>query len=254
MNAVSKPEADALKPAGLELLRQPVPDHLISPLPKGTKAQNDCSADQKINCKICGGWHHKNIRHLDYVGHAAATHLLLDADPQWDWTPLAFDANGLPKFDESGGLWIRLIVCGVSRLGYGHADKKQHMDAGSREKEVIGDALRNAAMRFGLALDLWSKADIHAGSTNERDTWFETCATGIKTAANVGELKARTAAAITEAKARNDQEAEDDFLIAQAEKMARAKPPADRPKALGSQTQQGKINVFPDLQDDDITY
>ena len=36
------------------------------------------------------------------------------------------------------------------------------MDAGSREKEVIGDALRNAAMRFGAALDLWHKGQLHA--------------------------------------------------------------------------------------------
>jgi len=28
-------------------------------------------------------------------------------------------------------------------------------------KEVIGDALRNAAMRFGCALDLWHKGDLH---------------------------------------------------------------------------------------------
>jgi hypothetical protein len=29
-------------------------------------------------------------------------------------------------------------------------------------KEMIGDALRNAAMRFGAALDLWHKGDLHA--------------------------------------------------------------------------------------------
>ena len=29
-------------------------------------------------------------------------------------------------------------------------------------KERIGDALRNAAMRYGAALDLWHKGDLHA--------------------------------------------------------------------------------------------
>ena len=29
-------------------------------------------------------------------------------------------------------------------------------------KERIGDALRNAAMRFGAALDLWHKGELHA--------------------------------------------------------------------------------------------
>lgn len=156
MNAVTE------KPTGLALLRAAVPEHLISPLPKGTKAQNECPQDQKRSCRVCGGFHHPQIRHLDYVGHAAATHLLLDADERWFWEPLAFTESGLPKFDESGGLWIRLTVCSVTRLGYGNADKKPQMDSGSREKEVIGDAIRNAAMRFGLALDLWSKADLHA--------------------------------------------------------------------------------------------
>lgn len=161
MNATTKPEAQALQPSGLALLRAPVPAHLISPLPKGTKAQNECPAEQKINCKVCGGWHHPKIIHLDYVGHAAATHLLLDADPLWSWEPVAYDKDtGLPKFDATGGLWIKLTVCGVTRLGYGNANNKL-ADAGAREKEVIGDAIRNAAMRFGLALDLWSKADLH---------------------------------------------------------------------------------------------
>src|SRR5690606_24225265 len=39
---------------------------------------------------------------------------------------------------------------------------KPNQDPGAREKEVIGDALRNAAMRFGAALDLWHKGDLHA--------------------------------------------------------------------------------------------
>jgi hypothetical protein len=45
-----------------------------------------------------------------------------------------------------------LTIAGVTRLGYGHADGKQGPDA---VKETIGDALRNAGMRFGVGLDLW---------------------------------------------------------------------------------------------------
>jgi hypothetical protein len=67
--------------------------------------------------------------------------------------------DGSPAFDQAGGLWIKLTVCGQTRLGYGHADGKRGGDA---IKEVIGDALRNAAMRFGAALDLWHKGDLHA--------------------------------------------------------------------------------------------
>lgn len=55
-------------------------------------------------------------------------------------------------------MWIRLTVCGVTRLGYGDAQGKTGGDA---MKERIGDALRNAAMRFGAALDLWHKGILH---------------------------------------------------------------------------------------------
>lgn len=146
------------KKTGLELLREPFAPELISKLPKGTKAQNECDAKDKVNCKICGGWHHKNIVHLDYVGHAALTDRLLDADPLWNWEPVAVDDAGSPKLDKDGGMWIKLTVCGVTRLGYGDAQGKT---GGNATKERIGDALRNAAMRFGAALDLWSKADLH---------------------------------------------------------------------------------------------
>lgn len=155
----------------LAKLREPFPAHQISKLPKPTKAQTDAvKADFKkgVRCGICGSWHHPDVIHLDYVGHAALTDRLLDTDPQWSWEPAAF-RDGLPAFDQTGGLWIKLTVCGVTRLGYGHAAAKPGADPGSREKEVIGDALRNAAMRFGAALDLWHKGDLHGPADQSED-------------------------------------------------------------------------------------
>lgn len=162
MNVVSKPK-------GLDLMRQPFPANQISKLPKPTKAQTEAvKQDYKkgIKCKDCGTWHHPEVVHLDYVGHAALTDRLLEADQNWFWEPLAF-VNGLPAFDSSGGLWIKLTICGVTRLGYGNAATSTFKEIGSREKEVIGDALRNAAMRFGAALDLWHKGDLHINENNE---------------------------------------------------------------------------------------
>lgn len=150
----------------LSLMRKPFEAHQISKLPKGTKAQNQCPPAEKRNCSVCGGWHHPRIIHLDYVGHAAVTDRLLDVDPEWSWEPMALDESGLPLFDRSGGLWIKLTVCGVTRLGYGHAADKT-ADPGSREKEVIGDALRNACMRFGAALELWHKGELHKDEPEE---------------------------------------------------------------------------------------
>ena len=164
---ISKSESDEkAAPTGLDLLREPFPANQISKLPKPTKKQTDdfkgamAKKDYSlgIRCKLCGGWHHKDVVHLDYVGHAALTDRLLDADPSWNWEPVAVTEKGTPETDENGGMWIRLTVCGVTRLGYGHPDGKHGGDA---IKELIGDALRNAAMRFGAALDLWHKGDLH---------------------------------------------------------------------------------------------
>lgn len=117
----------------LNLLRAPFPKNAISKLDRG------------------------NGLVLDYVGHAAVTARLLEVDPLWTWEPFATDADGLPRFDHVGGLWIRLTVLGHTRIGYGDTAGKKGANA---VKEAIGDAIRNAAMRFGVALDLWSKDDI----------------------------------------------------------------------------------------------
>lgn len=154
------------KPTGLALLRAPFPANQISKLPKETGAQaKQRKAEQDAGnwppkCSVCGGYHHAKAVHLDYVGHAALTDRLLDADPHWYWEP--YVAPGLPN--AGNGMWIKLHVCGQSQIGYGHADGKQGGDA---IKEIIGDALRNAAMRFGAALDLWHKGDLHLDEIDE---------------------------------------------------------------------------------------
>lgn len=150
------------RPEGLALLREPFPEHQISKLPKPTAQQTaDVKADFKkgIRCQLCGAWHHRDVVHLDYVGHAALTDRLLECDPAWTWEPVAMNEQGSPLLERDGGMWIRLTVCGVTRLGYGNPDGKT---GGNAVKETIGDALRNAAMRFGAALDLWHKGDLHA--------------------------------------------------------------------------------------------
>ena len=117
----------------LAKLREPFPASQIGKLPRG------------------------NVE-LDYCGHGAVTSRLLDVDPEWNWEPVATLEDGRPAFDlddrgQPVGLWIRLTVCGVTRVGFGNCRSGQ-FDA---EKVLIGDALRNAAMRFGVALDLWVK-------------------------------------------------------------------------------------------------
>lgn len=91
--------------------------------------------------------------HHQFVGHADVTARLFEVDPKWDYEPMGHDANGLPLFDEYGGLWIWLIVGGERRKGYGHADGRKGGDA---VLVAIGHAIRIAAARgFQVALYLW---------------------------------------------------------------------------------------------------
>jgi len=97
---------------------------------------------------------------LDFVGHAVVTARLLDVDPEWSWEPVAYAEDGAPLIRygaKEASLWIRLTIAGVTRLGVGTAPA----GAFELEKQLISDALRNAAMRFGVALDLWAKEPLH---------------------------------------------------------------------------------------------
>lgn len=158
--------------AALAKLREPFQPNQISKLPKiwcgkCNKAPfKECDTHKKERCDVCSSRITTGHLHLDYVGHAELTGRLLEADPLWTWEPLAFDADGLPKFDQHGGLWIRLTVAGHPRLGYGDSQGKTGPNA---VKEAIGDALRNAGMRFGAALNLWSKTDMDEADAQSKN-------------------------------------------------------------------------------------
>jgi hypothetical protein len=150
-----------MTPEVAAILRAPFPASQVGKLPRVTcgacskdKFQKHCDKHQRSKCRVCDNFITSAHMHLDYVGHAGVTDRFLQADPGWTWEPVAFDQAGLPALDAHGGLWIRLTVAGVTRLGYGDAQGKQGPDA---VKEAIGDALRNGGMRFGVGLDLWSK-------------------------------------------------------------------------------------------------
>jgi len=178
--------------SGLALLRKPFPPNLISKLPKPTAKRDVMDSLPKAMCAVCGTYHATSkVIHLDYVGHAALTDRLLDADPAWTWEPLAMSPEGLPVMDCYGGMWIKLTVCGVTRLGYGDAQGK---DGGNAIKEAIGDALRNAAMRFGAALELWHKGELHAPEPLA-EAEIAALLAGIANAKTVADAKSATEAA-----------------------------------------------------------
>ncbi len=111
----------------------------------------------------------KGGTNLSYVGHAAVTEMLLRHDPHWFWLPLGMDDNGSPVVDRDSsgrpiGMWISLTLHGHSRIGYGSVEPNDRRTDGDLIKEIIGDGIRNAAMRFGVALNLWSKNDLESAA------------------------------------------------------------------------------------------
>jgi hypothetical protein len=93
-------------------------------------------------------------RQFAYINHALVTDRLIRVDPCWYWEPMATTERGAPLLDPFNGLWIRLTVLGVTRIGFGAAEP--HQKGADAVKTAISDAIKNAAMRFGVALDCWA--------------------------------------------------------------------------------------------------
>jgi hypothetical protein len=132
-------------------LRRPFLPGTVGKLPKPFKSDSP-----KGKCPDCGGWHGLPAMHLDYAGHAVVTDRLntVVGPENWSLEPIAFDALGNPVVNDRGELWCKLTILGVSKLCVG--------DGSTSAKQLIGDALRNGAMRFGVALDLWSKEELES--------------------------------------------------------------------------------------------
>lgn len=144
----------------LALLSKVFPVEEIEKLPKQVrkddKDYNYCQRGNNVSADgyFCGGRHARSM-HLDYIGHAGITDRLNQVDPQWTWKPMGRTPVGTPLLSD-GGMWGYLTVLGVTRIGFGDAGSKNGPNA---IKEIIGDFLRNAAMRFGVGTYLWGKSE-----------------------------------------------------------------------------------------------
>jgi hypothetical protein len=128
------------------------------PLRRGDEDRGQCREGSRYSADgtYCGGYHARSV-HLDYVGHAGITMRLNEvATPAgWDWAPMVSTPEGFPSMGKE--FWITLTITDdqgttVTKRGVGD-------QFGSSSKEAIGDALRNAAMRFGVGTYLWSKSE-----------------------------------------------------------------------------------------------
>lgn len=82
---------------------------------------------------------------LDYVNHAHVTNRLNQYAPDWSYTVDEI-------VTENGECWVRgtMTIYGASRVEFGK---------GKNPLEAMSHFIRRAAMRFGVATDLWAKED-----------------------------------------------------------------------------------------------
>jgi len=142
---------------------------------------------RKVGCRICGQFMTAGHMHLDYVGHAGITMRLNEVltPAGWNWRPMAYTPNGTPLLSD-GGMWILLTIGTVTRIGFGDATGKTMSP--SAIKEIIGDGIRNAGMRFGIATYLWSKSNAAEQLKNLPTEPEEDYATSLAAACDMGEL------------------------------------------------------------------
>ena len=93
-----------------------------------------------------------------FVSHGHVTDRLIAVDPEWTWTVL----KEFEYQHAEGNYWIlgRMTVGGVSREEYGH---------GKNPMEAASHFIRRAAMRFGVALDLWLSEEASAASSPSQE-------------------------------------------------------------------------------------
>lgn len=145
-----------------EALRAPFPEDQLElkpqPLKRNDEKKGRCGEDAFASADgmHCGGWHARAI-HLTYVGHAGITDRLNEVcgEANWSLEPLSYGPDGLPVI-RNGQLWVKLTIWGITKIEVGDADGRGGYEEG---KVIWSDALKRAAMRFGIGTYLWSKSD-----------------------------------------------------------------------------------------------
>jgi hypothetical protein len=119
----------------------------------------------------CGGYHARSV-HLDYVGHAGITMRLNEVctPAGWEWEPMVVakveggEFPAIPR--EEFWIWLKIkdpeTQEWIRKQGVGD-------DYRGSSKQAIGDAIRNAAMRFGIGTYLWSKSEYAAELAQTRE-------------------------------------------------------------------------------------
>ena len=144
-------------------LAKPFDPAQIGKLPRGG---DNAAKDQWRFCSDCKQKAPPRHFHVDYIGHAIVTDRLnsVVGPAGWSWTLLTVER------DSSGRLLAvvgEMTVLGHTRgpeVGAPAATQREYGDA---LKSAISDYICRAAMRFGVALDLWAKQQLESAAATQ---------------------------------------------------------------------------------------
>lgn len=94
-------------------------------------------------------------RKMSYISHAIITERLSEVDPNWTFRPIATYTYADPNTGRlhCEGVEVELTVCGVSRVEAGGPTRQDGFP--NEIKNAYSDAIKRAAMRFGVGLSMW---------------------------------------------------------------------------------------------------
>lgn len=120
---------------------------------KAKKALEEPFPPEKIR-KKGGGSGPRGRPPLPYISHGLVTERLCDVDP--DWSSQHLETHTYTDREGNlhcAGVTIALTVKGVTRVESGGPERSERFAL--EIKNAMSDALKRAAMRFGVALSMW---------------------------------------------------------------------------------------------------
>lgn len=156
----------AWTPEVARALAKPFDSQQVGKLPRGG---DDVPKGQWSRCRECKQKTPPNHFHVDYIGHAVVTDRLnsVVGPAGWSWTLVTVERDQGGRLLAVVGEMTVLEHTKGPEIGTPAQTQREYGDA---LKSAISDYICRAAMRFGVALDLWAKQQLESASAATQES------------------------------------------------------------------------------------